>query len=237
MVKAAGAIKAFYSKTLHVTCLAHGLHLAEEVRKCFPNVDKLISNVKKVFLKSPYRIAYFKNEAPELPLPPEPILTRWGTWINAAIYYCENIKQIRSIGNQLNPDDAISIQMAQDVLTLGDKSLDANLTYIKSNFAFLPEKCLEKSGLSLNDAITLIENAKVSLQNCNGQKGKSVYQKFTRVLSKNEGYDTLTKILKIINSESKSIQTNEDLSPNNMVFFKYAPIKYFCRRGTFVFKI
>ncbi|KAF0765984.1 Uncharacterized protein FWK35_00005993 [Aphis craccivora] len=107
--------------------------------------------------------------------------------------------------------------MAQDVLTLGDKSLDANLTYIKSNFAFLPEKCLEKSGLSLNDAITLIENAKVSLQNCNGQKGKSVYQKFTRVLSKNEGYDTLTKILKIINSESKSIQTNEDLSPNNMM--------------------
>jgi len=46
MVKAPGAIKAFYSKTLHVTCLAHGLHLtAEEVRKCFPNVDKLISNV------------------------------------------------------------------------------------------------------------------------------------------------------------------------------------------------
>lgn len=53
--------------------------------------------------------------------------------------------------------------MAQDVL--GDKSLDANLTYIKSNFGFLPEtiKCLEKSGFSLNDAITLIENAKVFL--------------------------------------------------------------------------
>jgi len=86
MVKAAGAIKAFYSKILHVTCLAHGLHLtAEEVRKCFPNVDKLISNVKKIFLKSPYRVAFFKNEAPGLPLPPEPIITRWGTWLNAAI--------------------------------------------------------------------------------------------------------------------------------------------------------
>lgn len=74
-------------------------------------------------------------------LPPEPILTRWGTWINVAIYYCENIKQIRSIVNQLNPDDAISIQMAQDRLV--DKSLDANLTYLKSYFRFLPEtiKC------------------------------------------------------------------------------------------------
>lgn len=118
----------------------------------------------------------------ELALPPEPILTRWGTWIHAAIlYYCENIKQIRSIVNQLDPDDAISIQMAQYVLL--DKSLDVSLTYIKSNFGFLPKKikCLEKSGLSLNDAITLIENAKVSLQKCNEQKSKSVYQKFNRV--------------------------------------------------------
>lgn len=158
MVKAAGAIKAFYSKTLHVTCLAHGLHLtAEEVRKCFSNLDNLISNVKKVFLKSPYGIAFFKNEVPELALPLEPILTRWGTWIHAAIYYCENIKQIRSIVNQLNPDDAISIQMAQDVLL--DKSLDASLTYyIKSNFGFLPEtiNSLEKSGLSLNDCFQLL---------------------------------------------------------------------------------
>lgn len=35
---------------------------------------------------------------------------------------------------------------------------------------------------------------------------------------------TLTKILKNLNGESESIQTSEDLSPNNMVFFKYAPI-------------
>jgi len=74
---------------------------------------------------------------------PEPILTLWGIWINAdMLYYCENIKQIRSIVIQINSDDEISIQIAQDVL--GDKSLDANLTYIKSNFGFLPEtiKCL-----------------------------------------------------------------------------------------------
>lgn len=31
-------------------------------------------------------------------------------------------------------------------------------------------------------------------------------------------------ILKISNGESESIQTSEDLSPNDMVFFKYAPI-------------
>lgn len=50
MVKAAGAIEAFYSKTLHITYLAHGLHFTtKEMRKCFPNVDKLISKIKSCF--------------------------------------------------------------------------------------------------------------------------------------------------------------------------------------------
>lgn len=89
--------------------------------------------------------------------------------------------------------------MAQDVLA--DKSLDANLIYIKFNFGFLPEtiKCLEKSGVLLNDAITLIENTKISLQKCNGQKGKSVYEKFKKIQSKN---DTLSKISKILIGEN-----------------------------------
>jgi len=57
-----------------------------------------------------------------------PIFTRWGTWFKAALYYCENIKQIRRIVKQLNSDNAtwIYIQMAKDVLK--DKFLDANLT-------------------------------------------------------------------------------------------------------------
>lgn len=76
MVKAAGAIMAFYSKTLYVTCLAHGLHLtAEKVRKCFPNVDKLISNVNKVFWNFQIALLFLNIK----PLPPELIVTRWGT--------------------------------------------------------------------------------------------------------------------------------------------------------------
>jgi len=59
MVKAGKGIKIMYSKMEHVTCLAHGLHrVAEEVRKCFPKVDQLISNVKKIVFKvsCPYSI-------------------------------------------------------------------------------------------------------------------------------------------------------------------------------------
>ncbi|KRX32810.1 hypothetical protein T06_1542, partial [Trichinella sp. T6] len=54
MKKAAGALKVLFPNMLHLTCLAHGLHrIAEHIRCLFPDVDRLISNMKKVFLKAP----------------------------------------------------------------------------------------------------------------------------------------------------------------------------------------
>ena len=90
MVKAGDALKVLYLKMIHVTCLAHGINrLAECVRFQFKNVDSLVSNVKKIFLKAPSRILKFKEMHPDIPLPPEPVLTRWGTWLAAVEYYCE----------------------------------------------------------------------------------------------------------------------------------------------------
>lgn len=65
--------------------------------------------------------------------------------------------------------------------------------------------------------ITLIENTKVSLQT-------HVADKRVNVL-KNVGYDTITKISKIIDGESESVQPADNVSaPNDMTFFKYAHI-------------
>lgn len=76
MVKSANAIKSFYSKMIHITCLAHGLHrTSEKIRSLFPKVDELIANMKKVFLKAPSRVELFKKEASDVPLPPLPIIT------------------------------------------------------------------------------------------------------------------------------------------------------------------
>ncbi|XP_029344564.1 uncharacterized protein LOC115033901 [Acyrthosiphon pisum] len=90
MIKAGNTLKAFYPKMIHITCTAHGLHrVAEEVRGKFSNVDKLTSSVKKIFRKAPNRVQLFKDEAPHLQLPPEPIITRWSTWIIASNYLFE----------------------------------------------------------------------------------------------------------------------------------------------------
>jgi hypothetical protein len=86
MVQAAKIINALYSKMIHVTCIAHGLHrIAEEIQNNFPEIDVLISNVNKNFLKAPSHVLLFKSIAPEISMPPEPILTRWGTWCQQQI--------------------------------------------------------------------------------------------------------------------------------------------------------
>jgi hypothetical protein len=50
LLRAATALKVFYSNLIHFTCLAHGLrYFAEEVKARFPQVNKLISMTKNCF--------------------------------------------------------------------------------------------------------------------------------------------------------------------------------------------
>jgi len=80
MVKAGQPLSSLYSKMIHVTCLAHCLHrVSVEIRGQFSEVDQFIPNAKKIFLKAPSRVDTFKTMAPGIPLPPQPIVTRWGT--------------------------------------------------------------------------------------------------------------------------------------------------------------
>jgi hypothetical protein len=114
MIKSAKALQLLYPKMLHVTCLAHALHrVAEEVRGSCPEVDILIANGKKIFIKSPLRVQKFKEESSILPLPPQPILTSWGTWLDAANYYCTNYSQIEKIFNKFDRKDLSSIKSVQ----------------------------------------------------------------------------------------------------------------------------
>jgi hypothetical protein len=43
--------------------------------------------VGSVFVKAPYRKEAFKTVALNVPLTPEPVLMRWGTWLCAVSYY------------------------------------------------------------------------------------------------------------------------------------------------------
>jgi len=54
MMIANKGIKITYFKMELVSFLAHGLHkIVEEIRKHFPKVNQIISNIKKIYLKCP----------------------------------------------------------------------------------------------------------------------------------------------------------------------------------------
>lgn len=62
MVKAGKSIQVLYSKMVHITCIAHDLYeVTKGIRMNFSEVDSLISNVMKIFLKAPYLGNSFMN--------------------------------------------------------------------------------------------------------------------------------------------------------------------------------
>ena len=90
MVKAGKVLRTLHPKKIHVTCLAHGLsRVAENVRVKYACVDRLIANGKKVFRKCPSRIQTFRTIAPNIPLPPRPISTRWGKYYFFKLLFME----------------------------------------------------------------------------------------------------------------------------------------------------
>ncbi|XP_016656871.2 uncharacterized protein LOC107882682 [Acyrthosiphon pisum] len=227
MVKAGTALQVFYSKMLHVTYAAHGLHrVAEQVRSHFSTVDKLIASVKQVFKKAPSRLQLFKNELPGVKLPQEPVITRWGTWLNAATYYCENIQAVRHIIGLLDQEDAISIQKAKKCLD--NPNLENNLAYIKSNFSILSVTIdkLQAKNMSLATSLNIIENIEETLKTLNGEHGKHIYFKLKNVLEKNSGLSKLKHISNILDGEENTNigELLGELTCSDIVYFKYAPI-------------
>jgi hypothetical protein len=147
MKKAGRCIQTLYPKALHVTCLAHALHnVCEEVRAHFPKVDRLIAEMKKTFLKCPKRIAILNKKCPDIPNPPKPITTRWGTWITAVEYYYTYLNEIKSAVEEFN-ENAQCVNVVKELIK--DQSLHSNLVYITTNFGFLPHAItqLEKRGI------------------------------------------------------------------------------------------
>lgn len=68
MAEAASTIKVSCSKIMRISD--------------FPIVDKFVAKVKQIFLKTSSRILLFKKEALCINLPPQAIVTKWGSWIN-----------------------------------------------------------------------------------------------------------------------------------------------------------
>jgi hypothetical protein len=161
--KAAKALQLLYPKMIHVTGLMHALHrVAEEVRENFPGVEQLVANGKNIFIKSPLRVQKFNEEAPTLPLPPQPTVTSWETWLDAANYYCTNYSETEKIFNKFDTKDSSSIKSVQQLFSV---TMSRNLAYIKANFCGISKSitCLVTVGIQLCDAINIVKQTENEL--------------------------------------------------------------------------
>ena len=94
MIAADTTLESLYSKLFYVTCVAHGLHnCAMKIKSHFKDVDQLIAKVNAVTIKNKIRQAQFSA----IGYPPQPVRTRWGSWLNVALYYAKNLPEVKAI--------------------------------------------------------------------------------------------------------------------------------------------
>ena len=76
---------------------------ALKIKSFYMEVDDLIAAVKASVVKNKTRAADFDVCG----RPPQPVVTRWGSWLDAANYYAEKLPQVREIVNSWNGEGVI----------------------------------------------------------------------------------------------------------------------------------
>ena len=105
--------------------------------KCVYNeVDNLIAAVKASVVKNRSRAADFNVCG----RPPQPIVTRWGSWLDAANYYAEKLPQVREIVNSWNGEGVIVRKVKNAV---NDEKLTSQLTEISQSYSGLTNLILK----------------------------------------------------------------------------------------------
>ena len=94
MIAAGTTLKSQYPKLFHVTCVADLLHnCAMKIKSYFEDVDEPIAKVKVKTIKNKIRQAKFSA----IGYSPQPVPTRWGSWLNAALYYAKYLPKVKAI--------------------------------------------------------------------------------------------------------------------------------------------
>ena len=95
-----------------------------EVKSHFEKVDQLIAKVKSATAKNKTIQAKFAT----IGYLPQPDITRWRSWLNAALYYAENLPEVKSIKSF----EGSGILVTQAKVSMQTNGLTTRLLKIKS---------------------------------------------------------------------------------------------------------
>ncbi|KAJ8947240.1 hypothetical protein NQ318_012006 [Aromia moschata] len=218
-------LKEMYPNVIHIASFTHGLQtVAECVKDCYPDVEKLISNIQKVILDTPECKKQFRETLPNTPLPPEAIPTKCGTWIEAASYYYCNFDKVKRALQRL---EAPGISKTQRAFT--DPTIRENLAFIHANFSQihltigrLNPGNPSASKLTLVDAMNIVFDLRNYLFRLPGSIAKKVKEKLEAIVKENPGFPALSHIADLL--MGKEVDTCEPVCLRNFKYFKYAPL-------------
>ncbi|KAJ4426662.1 hypothetical protein ANN_26460 [Periplaneta americana] len=118
------------------------------------------------------RVLLFQTIAPGIPLPPQPVLTHWGTWLDAVNYYAEYYGKIMEVIDTLDSTDSSAVAA---VKSLPSEQLLEDILFIDSNFKIASKSItlLESSKLQLSEALNIVYKvSQTVIQNNNFRKSE-----------------------------------------------------------------
>ena len=111
------------------------------VRAHFKNIDEVIATIKAATIINKDRKKDFHDAG--LPSSPDPMITRWATWLRAALYYSENLPAVRTIVNNWTSagllvsraKDAINVEgLVSDLVKINQyRTLAANVEFLEGS--------------------------------------------------------------------------------------------------------
>ncbi|KRT79867.1 hypothetical protein AMK59_6429 [Oryctes borbonicus] len=195
MLHAGRLLKPVFPNLLHVMCILHMLNLvAETICDYYPDVKELIAQTRAVFANAPKRIRQFHEQCPNIPEPPGPDLTQWGTWLEAAFYYFQHFPLLRSLLLQLDTIEAAAIKESQ--LKFQDHQVEIDLQTIFNNYQVITNAiaALQRSSLSLGESLQIIDSVQRGLESLSDEKSVCVKATFNGLLQKNTDLARLRRI-------------------------------------------
>ena len=144
MSLAGKTLKELYPSLRHVNCVAQLLHnRAMRVRAHLKNIDEVIATIKETTIKTNDRKKDFHDAG--LPFSPDPVITRWATWLRATLFYSENLPAVRTIVNNWT-SAGLLVSRAKDAINVEDLvpgfvKINQYPT-LAANVKFFERKCL-----------------------------------------------------------------------------------------------
>ena len=132
------------------------------VRAHFKNIDEIIAMIKAATIKNKDRKKDFHDAG--LPSPPDPVITKWATWLRAAYYYSENLPAVRTIVNNWT-SAGLLVSKAKDAINVED--LVPDLVKINQHWTLAANvEFLEGSACTITEAYGLLKNTQFDDDPC-----------------------------------------------------------------------